>query len=88
MNIQEALKTRKYVRRRNKDFAFCWHEPKTGPYRGLVSCDYFSFYEDGFLTFSTSAPDFYAEDLLAEDFEIFEVTELEIELAKQRTDGL
>lgn len=90
MTLQEALRTRQYVRRAsNPDGgAFCWHEPKTGPYKDVVECDYFSFYEDGFLTFSTSAPDMYASEILADDYEVVQFSPVEIQQAFERTEAL
>lgn len=79
MNIQEALKTNHYVKRPHWDYqSFCYYLPNTGPYKDLVECDYFCFYEDGFLSFSTSMPDLYAQDVLADDFEIAQISESEI----------
>lgn len=86
MKIQEAIKTNKYVCRKSQpDSAFCYHQPNTGPFKDLVSCDYFSIYEDGFLTFSTTAPDLYADELLADDYQISLVTALQLKEALERT---
>lgn len=82
MNIQEAIKTNQYVSRPLwENQAFCHYLPNTGPYKDLVSCDYFVFYEDGFLSFSTSGPDLYAEDISANDYEISKLTQKDIDEA-------
>lgn len=89
MKIQEAINSNKYVCRKNqKDSAFCHHPAKTGLFKDLVDCDYFTIYEDGFLTFSTTGPDLYAEELLADDYELSSVTEAHIKEAYDRTQKL
>mgnify|MGYP007088035294 CR=1 FL=1 len=90
MNFLEALQTHKYVRSAQwtEGKAFCWHPAKTGPYRDLVDCDYFTVYDGSFISFHTTGPDLYAHELLAQDYEVMEVTEEEIETAKLRMDSI
>ena len=91
MNIQEAIKTNKFVTLpewKNNNTAFCHFLAKTGPYKDLVDCDYFVFYEDGFLSFSTSGPDLYANQLCSNEFEILPITEQEIDQALLKTKNL
>ena len=87
MTIQEALKTHKFIHRPHwgAETCFCYHAAKTGPFKDLVDCDYFTVLEDGFLTFSTSSPDFYAEDLFANDYQIREVSDEELKAAIEKT---
>lgn len=88
MKIQEAIQTNKYMKRSHwEDSAFCHYLANTGPYKDLVDCDYFCFYEDGFLTFSTSGPDLYAEDLLADDYEISKVSDSQILEAYKKSES-
>ena len=82
MKIQEALLTNQSVTRPSwNGTAFCHYLAGTGPYTDIVSeTDYFTVLEDGYLSFSTSAPDFYAADLLADDYELINISK-EVEAA-------
>lgn len=90
MNYLEAIKTNKYVRRPSWDEGdcFCFYKPLTGPYKDLVDCDYFVFIEDGFISFSTSGPDLYSEDLLAQDYEVVNMEEKKVLEIKKATEKL
>lgn len=85
MKIQEAILTNKYVYRKDWDNqAFCYHLANTGPFKDLVTCDYFTMYEDGFISFSTTGPDLYAEEFLADDYKIAPLTASQIEEAVEK----
>lgn len=88
LNLQEALMTHKFVKREGSSSAFCYYKANTGPYKDLVDCDYFVTLEDGLLNFSTSAPDMYAEEILATNYEIFDISEEEVQYAKEASEKL
>ena len=68
MTLKEAMLTGKFSYRRSwLDSGFTYYQPKTGPHKDLVDCDYFVIKEDGEEYFSTSI-DLYPEDILAEDY--------------------
>lgn len=87
MKIQEAILTGQYVTRKiwDRDSAFCHHKPKTGPFKDLVDCDYFTIAEGGLIAFSTSGPDLYAEDLLADDYILSPLTADEIQASLDKS---
>lgn len=70
MTIQEALQTHQPIRRPDWDNFVCYFRPKTGPFKDLVDCDYFVYYEEGLETFFTTSLDLYGDALLATDWEI------------------
>jgi hypothetical protein len=72
MNIQEALLTHKKVKRPSWDNYFIYYQAKTGPFKKLVDCDYFVYYEEGSEPMFSTSIDLYADDLLANDFEVFD----------------
>lgn len=69
MTIQEAIKSGKKFKRPKHDEASQYFESGTGPYSNDVGCDYFVFGEGSLAMFSTSI-DLYAEDILADDWEL------------------
>jgi uncharacterized protein YwgA len=89
MNLTEAIKTNQYVKRKDWDnTSFCHYLPNTGPYKSLVDCDYFCFIEDGFISFSTTGPDLYAEEIMAQDYEMANITEADVLEAYRKTENL
>lgn len=71
MTLIEAMKTNKYFKRPHWTDSICYFEPKTGPQKNLVDCDYFIVKEDSVEEFSTSL-DLYPEDISASDYELVE----------------
>lgn len=70
MTIQEALKTHQPVKRPSWDNFVCYFRPKTGPFKDLVDCDYFVYYENGLEPMFTTSIDLYGEELLATDYQV------------------
>jgi hypothetical protein len=66
MNIQEAIKSKKWFTRNGQTFSR-YYEAGTGPKKDLVSCDYFMHKEDTEEYFSTSI-DLYPEDIVTSDY--------------------
>lgn len=80
MNLQEAILTNRFISLPLKGWegkAFCYFLPKTGPCKDFVDCDYFLFIEDEMVSFSTSGPDLYADEILSKDFIIYNLSENE-----------
>lgn len=74
MNIIEAIKTSKKVRRSNDYSGYVqYFTAGTGLSTSLVDCDYFMIEEEGTneAYFSTSL-DLYPEDILADDWEVID----------------
>lgn len=74
MNLLEALKTNKKIRRSSKVHGY-WqlHPAGTGPFSDMVNCSYFTYMEeDDNDEYYTTSIDLYPEDLLAEDWEVID----------------
>lgn len=65
MKLTEVVLSKKPFRRKGQEECTQWFEAGNGPYKEVVACDYFV--SDG--VFMTSI-DLYAEDILADDYEL------------------
>lgn len=74
MTLKEVLLTHKpFTRPHWEDKSICYYAPGTGPFKTLVTCDYFVVYESGCEPFFSTSLDLYGDEILAEDYELSRV---------------